>query len=177
MKKNFENGLQHGLEQSWYSTGVVASESEWQEGLKHGHKRSWSPSGQLTQDNVYIEGELLAESYYHANGRLKLVKGYNSGELKLEAHWDVHSRRSDIRKFSDHRLATDVHKNGRKASETEYLGKKKHGVELHWDDNGSLIAEILFIDDVLILQMEWDGDGKLKTEKVVREGEVIWEDP
>ena len=40
-----------------------------------------------------------------------------------------------------------------------------------------MIAEILFIDDVLILQMEWDGDGKLKTEKVVREGEVVWEDP
>ena len=50
-------------------------------------------------------------------------------------------------------------------------------MELHWDESGALIAEILFIEDVPFLHLEWDRSGELKMEKVVREGEVVWEGP
>jgi antitoxin component YwqK of YwqJK toxin-antitoxin module len=64
------NGEYDGLQKLWYKDGKIGNEIYYKNGQRHGLFRYYDPSGYLSKEKTYINGNLITEKEFDANGNI-----------------------------------------------------------------------------------------------------------
>lgn len=109
-----------------------------------------------------IESGVMSErTSFHPNGQIHSISHYHDYQLHGEQIKYTASGRPLIKLSWNHGLLDGiktVYRNGIKIAEIPYVGGQKHGVESHYDDLGTLTAEL-----------EWRNDKKHGTSRLYSE--------
>jgi antitoxin component YwqK of YwqJK toxin-antitoxin module len=106
--------------------------------------------GLLISRDEIRDGEMVSRTSYHPNGEVHTISHYKdyelhglqskftaSGKPLMELHWNQGILDGD----------KVVYRNGSKIAVIPYVKGEKHGIELHYDDLGTLISEIEWRND------------------------------
>lgn len=107
-------------------------------------------SGLLLSKDTIENGLIAARTTYHPNGQIHTVSHYHDYQLHGEQLKIADTGRPLMKMNWNHGVLDGpkiVYRNGIKVSEIPYINGQRHGVELHYDDLGNLIAEIVWRND------------------------------
>jgi antitoxin component YwqK of YwqJK toxin-antitoxin module len=106
--------------------------------------------GLLISKDQIVDGKMTARTTYHPTGQIHTVSHYEDYILHGEQTKYTSSGRPLMNLSWDHGILDGVktiYRNGLKVSEVPYSKGQKNGTELHYDDLGNLIAEIVWRND------------------------------
>jgi antitoxin component YwqK of YwqJK toxin-antitoxin module len=75
----FKNGKKHGMQRTWYESGVLMSEEPYKNGVMNGVFKHWDETGKLVGCYKMMEGTGVKIIYY-PNGRLREERGYRNND-------------------------------------------------------------------------------------------------
>lgn len=79
--ENYEHGILHGINNTYFSNGKIASKRTYNKGLKTGAYTEYYKNGQLEQEGKYVNGELEGEvKFWYNTGQLKRRGTYLNGD-------------------------------------------------------------------------------------------------
>lgn len=95
-EETFNEGVKHGISRTYYPTGEVLEESEWQNGQQTGSYRVFFKDGTPYMQCKYSNGKRngLCLSY-HPNGRVEL-EAYYSGNLR-DKEWKYYNKEGEVK--------------------------------------------------------------------------------
>ncbi len=131
-----------------YYSGEHILDSEIENG--NGVRMKRERSGQIISRDRIENGVLSERTTYHPNGEIHTVSHYHDYQLHGDQTKYTASGRPLMNLHWNHGILDGIktnYRNGIKVSETPYLQGQKHGTELHYDDLGNLIAEIIWRND------------------------------
>ena len=115
-------------------------------------QRTYYDNGQLFEEERYMKGGRVLhgeKTTWHRNGKRWQVLNYSKGVLDGTCtSWDEEGRElasCEIRNGTG--VLQEFHGNGKLISEKTYLKGKKHGNHRMWYDDGSLFADIQYVND------------------------------
>jgi antitoxin component YwqK of YwqJK toxin-antitoxin module len=81
---NYKNGLQHGIEKSWFVNGRLSAEKEYYFGQPNGVWQSWHENGKLEEVSRYDKGVLLSKKCWDESGKEIGCKCYNQSGSEVK---------------------------------------------------------------------------------------------
>lgn len=165
----YQDGKLNGECRWYYSDGKLLMQAEYQDDMKNGHLVRWHQNGILEEDCWYKAGQLdsvcrsyaangmlIAETHYD-DGKLNgdYRKWYDNGQLFQEGQYKEGMMDGDWYIFyPEGQLASMAHYDkgkgkqtgydemGCKIMEVTYLDNKKHGKEIRYAPNGTVLQEV-----------------------------------
>ena len=151
---SYENGMKNGLRKSYFEDGVVKKEEEFSNDVLVGIIRSFYPSGKVLETiplDTLGKGKEQGFGYEFAedDGRITAVVEYRNGFI---ANRDRINRKD---KFNQKQgLRREFYPNRLTKVEGRYSNDKKNGYFKTYDENGSLVETLKFVDGILIIDPE-----------------------
>ena len=122
--------LEHGRDTSWYASGQLEWEREYDHGEATGHWRAWYEDGTPRSEQTFGSAELTPVRWWYPNGQLSsegpALSGVRDGE------W------------------TQWHSNGNKSARGNYRLGKREGPWTFWNEDGSLKETVEYRDDLRV---------------------------
>ncbi len=129
----------------------------YQRGKQIGRHRSYYPSGKLKSNGGF--GALLKKSMvfiYYESGEIEKIRHYSVGRLfQIESFYKnglIKSRSKHQGDIKKHGLTAVYYENGQMKERGNYSFDKKDGIFTTWDENGSIISEIEYFNNIAVAQ-------------------------
>ena len=148
----YQNGIQHGNTQVWWENGKPHTHQVYNEGKVHGKTTFWFESGMKKSEAVYHTGMQHGWTLFW----------YKSGRKKSAQYWDKGQKTGKFQEWYD---AGEVGKEPFKL-QGQYKDGKRHGVWVHYRQNGKFDYEQTLEDGKLKRLRTWDVEGKPVLDKV-----------
>lgn len=118
--------------------------------MGHGERIKRDRQGQLISKDDIDNGLMVCRTTYHPNGRIHTISHYDKYQLHgKQTKFTANGK--PLMELNWHRGVLDgekvVYRNGYKIAVIPYVMGKKTGTEFHYDDLGTLTAEIDWRDD------------------------------
>ena len=85
-ERDYENGIQHGVERDFHQDGTLALEMHWERGYPVGTARAWHESGTLAREWHFSRGEPHGTlTTWFADGEIESASHYQHGTLHGDA--------------------------------------------------------------------------------------------
>tara|TARA_B100000700_G_scaffold331808_1_gene469296 strand:+ start:26481 stop:27428 length:948 start_codon:yes stop_codon:yes gene_type:complete len=170
----YNEDLLHGTVAEWYSNGVLSKLTHYSEGKRNGTASKWSPKGKLIAHRVFIEDIPHVEIFWHDSSELSKIVAYREGEKSWHINWDQYGRRLSKPLHDKHFIFRERNKLGGRKVESDFIGEKKHGVEIQWHDNGRISIIQVYVRNRIIYERKMNEKGKFQLETVSLKGKQIW---
>ena len=167
-----DNGVKNGLYQIFYESGKLWQFGDYSNGQMTNEWSVNNSHGVLIQDSYYIKNKLQGQQkYYYPNGNLKQLLCFKEGVLNGIAQ--LYSNQGYLTKgsLSETISFKDGLKDGRyikfnEEADSVILGNFKSdlssGVWRHYDENGILVKEEKYINDITQNSLYYFDSGELK---------------
>lgn len=120
----------HGEHITWYTNGQKRMEMHYVDGVMHGPRLTWYDTGQIWARGAYNHGK--ADGTWTA----WYPTGFRHREWHMrDAVWDG--------------MYTEFYENGEKKYEVEYIQGKKQGTAIWWNEIGTELRRLEYLDDVV----------------------------
>lgn len=170
----YNEDLLNGTVAEWYSSGILSCLKEYSEGKINGTVSKWSPKGRLVSHSVYIEGIPHFNIIWHDSGELRNVTAFRQGQEEWVIHWDRHGRRISQPLHEKHEIHRELGRLGHRKVEADFIGEKKHGVELQWHVNGKISIIRLYVRNRIVYERITNDKGEFELETVSVKGQLLW---
>jgi len=171
----YRGGVQHGIERRYDPTGSpLLAEIPWEEGEIHGIRRTFHPDGAVQTETPYTRGVIEGGSRtFDQEGRvLRLTtfrKGQRHGEVidRWPSNPEQVQRIVPYREGQVHGTAKSFYLDGALQWERPFVENRQHGIERHFEGDGTFRREIFWFEGAEVTRAEWesrtgaaDGRGK-----------------
>lgn len=170
----YSDDLLHGTVAEWYSNGVLWRLTDYSDGKRNKTASEWSPKGKLVSHRVFIEGVPHIEIFWHYSGEFRSIIAYRETKQSWRIDWDQHGRRISKPFHEKHYIHKELNRFGSRKVESDFIGDKKHGVEIQWHQNGKISIIQLYVRNRIIYERKMNEKGKFQSETVSLKGEPIW---
>ncbi|HIA29867.1 MAG TPA: toxin-antitoxin system YwqK family antitoxin, partial [Candidatus Marinimicrobia bacterium] len=175
MEQEYLNGMLNGKSTEFYGKDRVFVKTDFVIDLIHGARIQFAPSGMMTRHELFLEDVPVSYISWDQEGTIREIRILRDNETVWQASWDKHKRRPNPDRWREKtHIKKEWHSNGRISVERDLLGKKKHGAEIQFYENGTLQRISLFQKDEIIALLGWDKKSRLIAVEIFNEGEMIW---
>lgn len=142
-KRNFKNGVRHGLSESFYLGSRVSYTGEFFNGRRNGLFVDFYPNGQKTSETTYVHGQISGlVTEYRWNGKVSSTTSYKDGVLDGEA--------------------TYYHPDGSLHYKMNFIDNDSHGEVVMKLPSGEIYAVFYYDHSALIGYSYTDKNGNIK---------------
>lgn len=131
----YKDGKLEGVCREYYESGPVASARQYKDGKRDGYSRIFYENGKIQFEGIYKAGKYISGLEYDKDGQP--LKG----------------------------AVKEYYPGGKIWSETNYTDGKPDGMEKIYYENGIVRSEVKYKQGALLVEKEFDQDGKLISEK------------
>lgn len=132
---SYKDGKLEGVCREYYESGPVASARQYRDGKRDGYSRIFYENGQMQFEGIYKAGKYLSGVEFDDNGQP--LKG----------------------------TVKEYYPGGKLWSETNYAGGKPDGINKVYYENGVVKSEVKYKQGGLLVEKEFDQNGKMISEK------------
>ena len=176
---SFKDGVRHGHQNIYYETGELMYEGEWGNDQQEGVWKLYHETGELKRENIFDNHEKVSLKEYNMEGNLILE------ELELEYDKTNNTRYSIRKTYFDSGVlkmesklknigsgyflygpCKEYYEGGQLMFEGEYDGDIKSGTWKFYYNSNKIKRQEIFDDRrILVLEKNWDQNGRLINEK------------
>jgi len=145
---SIEEYVNESLQEGKYYTAEHELESQVENG--NGTRIKRDRSGPMLCRDQIEKGAVVQRISYHPNGQIQSISNYQDYQLHGEQIKNTPSGKPLMVQHWNHGVLDGIktiYRNGIKIAEVPYVNGQKHGTELHFDDFGTLTAEITWKND------------------------------
>ena len=143
----YEDDVLNGPQTRWYPDGKVAEEGWYRNGDRDSIYRTYSEKGLPASEMYYVNGKLEGEvKRWYDNGQVFQEGQYADG--MMDGRWFVYYPSGVLASMADYRMGTGKQtcydESGYKCLEVSYFENEKHGKEVYYAPNGSVMKTIQY---------------------------------
>ena len=171
----FKNGLRQGVErlyqthEAWddktkriTSVWYVQAEIPWENDKLHGVKKTFHPDGKLASQSPYVRGAISGEGRsYTQEGKLYRIARYKGGKKHgdLTDYWPRNGKVKRVIPYNTgrvHGVAREFYFSGKPKWERPFRDNLQHGIERHWEEDGSEVRTRYWVNGEMVPKEEFD---------------------
>ena len=180
-----KNGVRHGQWKSYYENGQLKSEGNWKEGNQDGLWKYYYENGNLEKEQVFNKNFSESLKEWDENGNLTSEEKqieldtknnikygirrmyFKNGDLKSES-----KLKANKYGFFEHGSFKEYYEGNQLKCEGEFEDGNKNGKWSSYFQNGKLKKEEIFNNDICESLKEWNENGELIKENVLKNGDT-----